>query len=197
MTPLVITNYTFIDDVIPINEVTLLVGLPGSGKTYSLIKFLNANKIVPIHVNLDRSPTGNLKALPYGEEVVTACLVTDEISGLKDRVIIFDHYSRVDEFLDWGEDKKGKDRLAKAFEDLAHNHKCTVIVIAHPEDYVGKDGVFKDNKTLARNCAEYMYIDSIQPRGKTGTTASIVHKLHIRKGRGSGGDRIIDNWMRP
>ena len=47
-----------------------------------------------------------------------------------------------------------------------------------------------------RNAAEYLHLDSILPRGKSGTTADIEYKLTIKKGRGNGGTRIIDNWMR-
>jgi predicted ATP-dependent serine protease len=196
MTKLVIPNYTFIGGIIPKNEVTLLAGLPGTGKTYSLIKFLNSENIIPIHVNLDYSPIGNLRADQYGKELVQACLITKDIEGIENHVIIFDTYQRVSEILDYDDSQKSKEKIAKAFEDLAHNFKCTVIVIGHPEDYVGKDGVFKDNKYLARNCAEYIYMDSILPRGKTGNTEDIGHKTVIKKGRGNGGERIIDNWMR-
>jgi len=197
MTKLIIPNYTFIGGIIPKNEVTLIVGLPGSGKTYTTIKFLNQQNIIPIVANLDYSPINGLLANQYGEELVIAALKEDAIEGIQDKVIIFDTYQRVSEILDVEEDKKSKEKVAKAFENLAHKHQCTVIVICHPEDYVGKDGVFKDNKYLARNCAEYIYIDSILPRGKTGTTEDIMHKTVIKKGRGAGGERVIDNWMRP
>lgn len=196
MTKLIIPNYTFIGGIIPKNEVTLIVGLPGTGKTFTTIKFLNSEKIVPILANLDYSPIDGLLADQYGEELVKACLGEDTIEGIEDRVIIFDTYQRVSETLDIEDSRKAKESLAKKLENLAHKHKCTVIVVCHPEDYVGKDGVFKDNKYLARNCAEYIYFDSIIPRGKTGDTADIVHKTIIKKGRGSGGERIITNWMR-
>ena len=196
MTKLVIPNYTFIGGIIPENEVTLVVGLPGSGKTFTTIKFLNSQNIIPIIANLDYSPIDGLLADQYGDELVEACLRDNAIEGITGKVVIFDTYQRISELLDIDEDKKAKEALAKKLENLAHNHKCTVIVVCHPEDYVGKDGVFKDNKYLARNCAEYIYMDSILPRGANGTTANIAHKTVIKKGRGSGGERIIDNWMR-
>lgn len=196
MTKLVIPNYTFLGGIIPKNEVTLIVGLPGSGKTYTTIKFLNSLNIIPILANLDYSPIGTLLADQYGSELVEACLGHGDIEGIQDRVIIFDTYQRISEILDIEDTRKSKEHLSNMLEKLAHEKQCTVIVICHPEDYVGKDGVFKDNKYLARNCAEYIYIDSIVPRGKTGTTEDIVHKTIIKKGRGSGGERVIDNWMR-
>jgi len=196
MTKLIIPNYTFIGGIIPKNEVTLIVGLPGTGKTYTTIKFLNSEDIIPIVANLDYSPIDGLLANQYGEELVIAALKENNISGLKDKVVIFDTYQRLSEILEIDETRKSKETLAKALEDLAHSHQCTVIIICHPEDYVGKDGVFKDNKYLARNCAEYIYMDSIIPRGKSGETKDITHKTIVKKGRGSGGERVITNWMR-
>lgn len=199
MPTLTIPNYTYLGNLIPVNEVTLLAGLAGTGKSYSLLKFLNLQSIIPIYVNLDATPIGNLLANQYDTLFLDHAFIQRDLTGIQGKVIVLDTYQRLSEYLQYETKLKNTElqqHIANLLEGFAHYYGCTVIVIGHPEDYVGKDGIFKDNPILVRNCAEYLHLDSILPRGKTGTTKDIEYKLTVKKGRGNGGTRIIDEWMR-
>lgn len=193
---LTIPNYIYLNNVIPSKELTLVAGLAGTGKTYTILKFLNLLKITPIHVNLDFSPVTGTVAYTYGDTFLHHSFITDDITGLTDRVVVIDTYQRFKEFLDVYKPTLTNTQICALLENFCKKHQCTLIVLGHPEDYVGKDGIFKDNPVLVRNAAEYIHIDSILPRGKTGSTSDIVYQTTIKKGRGSGGSRIINNWLR-
>jgi len=192
MPKLLLKNYSRIANLIPNTKLTLVTGLPGTGKTYSIIKFLNQEKITPIFLNLDESDIGNLSADMYGEDLIKP-LLNKKITGFEGKVVIFDTYQRIVDMLNLDTKNESTNKqIVTAFEELAE--VCTVIVIAHPEDYVGKDSIFKDNPILIRNCFEHIHFDSILPRGKT--EADIVYRMFIKKGRGIGGTKIITNWLR-
>ena len=199
MPTLTIPSYVYLDNLIPMNEVTLLAGLAGTGKSYSLLKFLNLQRIIPIYVNLDATPIGELLANQYDELFLKHAFIARDLTGVQGKVVVLDTYQRLSEYLQHETGLKNSElqqHIANLLEGFAHYYECTVIVIGHPEDYVGKDGIFKDNPILVRNCAEYLHLDSILPRGKTGSTSDIDYKLTVKKGRGNGGTRIIDNWLR-
>ena len=52
---LVIEPIKRIGEIFPQNKLTLLTGLPGTGKTYSTIKAFNRDGITPIYFNLDET----------------------------------------------------------------------------------------------------------------------------------------------
>lgn len=51
------TAYTRIGNILPKHKLILLTGLAGTGKSYSLLKFLNLHQVSPIVMNLDEDPT--------------------------------------------------------------------------------------------------------------------------------------------
>ena len=65
----VIEPATLIGNLIPSNKLTLLTGLPGTGKSYSVVKFLNKEGIKPIVLNLDNAPFPDLDVFSYDKLV--------------------------------------------------------------------------------------------------------------------------------
>jgi len=188
--------YVRIGGIIPQNKLTLLTGLAGTGKSYTLLKFLNSEGIEPIYFNLDEDSVlqKDFKAI-FPDPCHLVDFLNDRISDLKGHTIVLDTYQRiVDLATSKGNSIAFQESFTNAMLDISKKHPCTIIVIGHPEDYVGKDGIFKDNQSLVRNCHEHIHLDLILPRGKTITKS--VHRTFIKKGRGYNGERIIDNWMR-
>lgn len=199
MPKLTIPNYTYLGNLIPKNKLTLLAGLAGTGKTYSLIKFFNLLNICPLYVNLDYTSIGELSANQYDETLLHHLLIAKDLSGIENSILIIDTYQRFQDYLQSALRLVGdslRQYASDVLEQAAEHYQCTIIVIGRPEYYVGKDGIFKDNPILVRNAAEYLHLDSVLPRGKSGTTTDIEYKLTVKKGRANGGTRIIDNWMR-
>ena len=196
MPKLIVPNYVHIGGIIPKNELTLIAGLAGVGKTYTLVKFLNMNQITPVIVNLDYAPLNKLACLQYGEVFLDHAFIKDDITGLTDRVVIIDTYQRLADYLISKFKKITNSEIVRLLETFVKKNQCTLIIIGHPEDYIGKDGVFKDNPVLVRNAAEYIHIDQMLPRAKNGTTTDIIFQTTIKKGRANGGTRIIQNWLR-
>lgn len=192
-----------IGGLIPENKITLLHGLPGTGKTYSLIKFLNKHNIEPIYFNLDYTSIGSLKTKMFDEEVLKEFLLK-KYDSLNGEVVIIDTYIRMEDVLDKALEgtvhqlpKKEKElRISNYLEKLQSHYNCTFIIIGHPEDYVGRSSVFKDNQTLVRNSYEALYLEKIIPTKKGTTDKDISYILHIQKGRSYTGQRLIENWMR-
>ena len=118
-------------------------------------------------------------------------------TDLQDTVIIIDTYTRLESHFNISRDMDKK-KIVDRMEDIVEHYGCTLIVIAHPEEYVGKDGVFKDNIYLARNCYEFFHLEKqISSTTKQNKTIkSVSYWLYVNKGRGYHGDRIIGNWMR-
>ena len=58
-----ILNYTRIGSIIPKHSLTLVTGLPATGKSFSILKFLNQEQIKPFVFNLDEDPA--LLQFPY------------------------------------------------------------------------------------------------------------------------------------
>ncbi len=185
-----------IGGIIPKNKVTLLTGLPGSGKSFTISKFLNENNIVPLYFNLDPTELGELNTRMYGGEDLLALLnAKNDFTDLKDSVVVIDTYIRMESLLSG---MFTKDGIVALLEEVIERYNITIIVIGHPEDYVGKDSIFKDNPTLVRNCYEHIHIEkknqSSTRKGVTEITQSII--TYITKGRGYTGERAIVNWMR-
>ena len=187
--------YIRIGGIIPKGKLTLVTGLAGTGKSFTILKFLNSQNIKPVYFNLDEdSALTKLDAI-FPDPDHLHDLLHDKITDLKGHVIVIDTYQRVvDLMATSGNDKVFQETFTKTLLDITKQHDCSIIVIGHPEDYVGKDGIFKDNQSLVRNCHEHIHLDLILPRGKTITNS--VHRTFIKKGRGFSGKRIIDDWMR-
>jgi predicted ATP-dependent serine protease len=190
-----LTPYKRIGGLIPENRLTLVTGLPGSGKSFSLLKFLNQEKIKPIYFNLDEDASLLTMDAIFPDPKHLSDFLDSKITDLKGHTIVIDTYQRVvDLIADKGNTKEFQESFTNNLLKISKEEECTIIVIGHPEDYVGKDSIFKDNQSLVRNCHEHIHLDVILPRGKTVTNT--VYRTFIKKGRGITGERIIENWMR-
>lgn len=185
-----------IGGIIPKNQLTLLTGLPGSGKSYTLIKFLNSEKITPIYFNLDYDSTiPNELKIFHADPSWIKELLKKEIKDLKDQVVVIDPYINMmlDVFKS-GNTLENQNIVVKLLIELCHEESCTIVVVGHSEDFVGKDGIFRDNTLLIRKAYEHIHVEVIMPRGKT--VKDILYRTFIKKGRGIGGVKMIENWMR-
>lgn len=183
-----------IGNIIPINKLTLLTALPGSGKSYSLMKFLNLNNVTPVLFNLDNdSNLQQFSAYHFTDTSYVQAIFNDEVLDLKDTVIIFDTYIRLLDALNLKNTEDNQKYVANKLESLTEQYQCTIIVIGHPEDYVGKSSIFKDNPYLVRNAFEHIHIDKILSTKKHSVPE---YRLYVNKGRGICGSRIHEDWLR-
>jgi hypothetical protein len=184
-----------IGGVIPTNKMTLFHGAQGSGKTYSLIAMLNSEGVIPYYIDLDHT-TGIDKLFLYrlNKGLLLSMLAGEEIEGLANKVIIVDSYTRIMEELEI----KGytDQQIADKFETLVTKYKITLVIIGHTRLFASKDGIFSDNPILARNSAEELFLEKVQYKKTKTKPAHIEYILHVYKGRGNGGARVIPMWMR-
>ena len=180
-------EYKFTAELYPKDRVTLLHGMYGSGKSYSVIKSLNMVGIKPLYVNLDA--TGGLSSLDFYNLSYDFLTNHKKIKDIPSNpVLVIDTFTRMSEY--YNDDSK----LVKAIEALSP--KFTVIVIGHTADFVGKDGIFRDSPLLARNSSETLWLEKVEYKKTKDKPQRTEYSLHINKGRGNGGSRIIQNWMR-
>ena len=183
-----------IGGLFPKNKITLLTGLPGTGKSYSTIKFLNKNNIVPIYFNLDHSEIGNLESDMFdNNDLVELMNSENKYTDLENKVIVIDTYSRLESLTE-----KRDRELVDLLESLVETYNFTLIILAHPEDYVGRDSIFKDNTTLVRNCYEHIHLEAkiTSSTKNKETTITVMHIMYVKKGRSYIGDRTVIDWMR-
>jgi len=207
---LVLSPVKRLAEVFPENKVTLVLGLPGSGKTTSVLKALKQDGIKPIWFNYDHSDTvidtSNDVDMFDGEYV--PYFINGEIDDIKNRVIVIDTYERMWEQLEFRNMQKEKEfRLTRVelqhsivtlLEKVSEQNNNTIIVIAHPEEYVGRDGIFKDNPTLARRAYEIL---SFEKRLSTSIKElkagnAETNFMYIKKGRCYTGKTTFIDWMR-
>ena len=113
----------------------------------------------------------------------------DKVEDLPDEpVIVIDTLTRM--IKDFPNDTA----IVEFIEDLTP--KFTVIVVGHTADFVGKDGIFRDCPLLARNSSETLWLDKAEYKATKLRSSYIEYNLHVNKGRGSGGARLIEGWMR-
>lgn len=189
--------YKRIGNIIPEGNVTLAVGLPSTGKSFSTLKFLNENGIEPFVFNMDSDPTlaNTFKYIGMTDEKsVLRAFINDEIEDLDNQVIVIDTYTRLVDALGISNTEPEQKQISDQLESLCKKHNYTIIVIGHTEDYASKSNIFKDNQVIARNCAEYLNFDKNMGTGKN--SQNISYRLVISKGRGIGGTKVIENWMR-
>jgi len=179
---------------IPEAKVTLLTGLPGTGKTISILKHLNKYGIKPIIFNLDE----DAEVLKYKltGSISSAKTFINFINGkytdLDNEVVIIDTYQRVEEILKITKTKHEL-KFTSRLLHLAKKHSITIIIIGHPADYVGRSSIFNDNPSLIRNCYEHLHLDKIEDKRRKPPTLN--YRLYVNKARGTGAF-IIENWMR-
>ena len=191
----IITPIPRIDGILPINRLTLLTALPGSGKSYSLLKFLNLNKITPVIFNLDHDAAlQDFAAYHYTDHDLLKSIMCGQAEDLRGTVLIIDTYVRLLDVLDASENTKAMQvEIAQQLEKLCDLYQCTIVVTGHPEDYVGRSSIFKDNQYLVRCAEEHLHMDKILST-KKGTPPE--YRMYVNKGRGISGTKIIDNWLR-
>ena len=187
-------SYIRIGNIIPQHALTLLTALPGCGKSFTLLKFLNKHGITPLYFNLDEDPS----LLAFESNMTSDIEVLRKVfkghfSDLQDQVIVIDTYQRLQELLDIPYTKEGQEAITKVLMNLCKDIKCTLIVVGHPQDFVGKSSIFTDNPSLVRNCHEHIHIDKILST-KKGVPPRYC--TFINKNRGNGGTAIIEEWMR-
>ena len=184
-----------IGGILPKNRLTLMHGAQGSGKTYSLIKMLNTEGISPVYLDFDHTDgISNLNYTRINSTFFNKMLSKEECVDLKGKVVVLDTYSRVHaDLLTKGLTEKG---IFNVFEELITFYDITFVVIGHTRAFVGKDGIFQDNMHLVRGCSEELFLEkTVYKKNKAGDPR-VTFTLHVCKGRGSGGAKPIDNWMR-
>lgn len=187
-----ITSYSRIGNIIPQNEVTVIIGLPSVGKTHTIIKFLNQENIIPIVINLDESPhDDSLNVISLSG---TQIHNLDKFTDLEGKVIIIDTYQLMMDELGFDNTEAEQKKISRYLIKLAHEKQVTIIIIGHTEDFASKEGIFTSNPYLVRDCAEQIIMQSKQTNKIKDNEVSYCST--IKKGRGIGGTKIIDNWMR-
>ena len=192
-----ILNYTRIGNIIPKHSLTLVTGLPATGKSFTILKFLNQEQIKPFVFNLDEDPA--LLQFPYlgmtSDRNLLKGFLNGEVEDLDNEVIVIDTYSRMIAELGLENTKEEQRQITDTLLNLCRDKGYTILIIGHPEDYIGRSSVFKDNQSLVRDCHEHLHFDKILSTGRT--LDKPLYRFSINKGRGIGGTQIIDNWMRP
>lgn len=196
MKPFQITQYTRIGNIIPKHKLTLLTGLPSTGKSFSLLKFLQSQSIKPFVFNLDEDPS--LIQFPTigmsSDKDLLKGFLEGQVTDLDNEVIVIDTYSRMIAELGLANTKEDQRMITDTLLNLCKTHGYTIIIIGHPEDYVGRSSIFNDNQSLVRDSHEHLHIDKIISSGSKPIPP--LYRFYINKGRGMGGTQIIDNWMR-
>ena len=185
-----------IDNMIPVVGVTLWTGLPATGKSYTLLKFLNMNGVSPLVFNLDGDAAlANFSCSGMTDDPsILKAVINGEAEDLTDSIIVIDTYSRVSALLFPNNTLNDQREFADKLLAAATKYNSGIIVIGHPEDYVGKSSIFKDNQSLIRDCHEHIHIDKIVSTGRK--QEEILYRTFRNKGRGVGGTIEINNWMR-
>ena len=187
-------NVNYIADVFPEKELTLLHGRQGSGKSYSCIKALNECGIKPLYIAVEESSgLDDLDKFYLSPKILNKMMKFEKIN-INDKVIIIDTYSRLHQ----GLMKKFEleEDIPKLLEKMIELYDITIIVIGHTSPFVGKDGIFRDNISLARFAAEELFLEKTEYKATKSRDAYIEYNLHVNKGRGLGGARIIQDWLR-
>ena len=197
MQPFTLRQYARIGNIIPIHSLTLVTGLPATGKSFSIMKFLSQQGIKPFVFNLDEDPA--LLQFPYlgmtSDKEALKAFLEGHIKDVDNEVIIIDTYSRMIAELGIRNTKEEQREITDKLLNLCKTKNYTIIIIGHPEDYVGRSSIFNDNQSLARDSHEHLHFDKIMSSSSKPTPP--IYRFYINKGRGIGGTQIIDNWMRP
>ncbi len=190
-----ISTMNYIADYFPEHALTLLHGKQGSGKSYSTLKAFNDIGIEPLFIAVeDTTGLGDLKKHYLSESLLTNMINEKSIKGLDNKVVIIDTYSRLHEQLH--NDGYSDLEILQLFESMIERYNITLIVIGHTRNFVGKDGIFDDNTMLARGVAEELFIEKTVYKATSKILARVEYNLHVVKGRGTGGTKIVPNWMR-
>ena len=196
MTTFSVTSFVRIGNIIPQNKLTLFTGLPSVGKSYTLFKFLNMNKVEPIWFNLDEDPALLQFAFKgmTADKILLEAFFNGGIEDFNNDCIVIDTYSRMLAELKLDFSLKTQRLITDRLLNLVKKYNSTIIVLGHPQDYVGKSSIFADNQSLVRDCHEHIHIDKLLSSGKK--LEDPLYRFYLNKARGIGGTKIIDNWLR-
>jgi len=187
--------------IYPKNQLTLIHGIQGSGKSYSCIKSLNEVGIAPIYIAVEESyGLAALDKYITSKHLLFKMIAGERIDGLEGSVVVIDTYTRMHTTLiDMG---YTDETILYLLEEIINRYSITLIVIGHTRNFASRGGIFEDNQFLPRGCSEELFLEKNEHNAKKATKSSpavkpsVTYSLHVNKGRGSGGARIIPDWCR-
>lgn len=190
-----IIPYSRIGGIIPEGMFTLVTGLPATGKSFTLLKFLNYHGVTPYLFNLDYDPTLlNFKLLgSTADPKLLKAFLDGEVDDLDNKVIIIDTYTRMVSDLGLTNTDIEQRNIDSSILELCRKKGYTIIVIGHVAHYATKSNIFTDNPYMVRDCHEQIHLDRIEATTKN----PLYYRTTIVKNRGGSiKEPIIENWMR-
>jgi len=200
-------KYELLGNLIPKGKITLLHGASGSGKTYSLLKFLNSNYIEPYFIDFDDNTIykDKFKFIHIdGYKLVNHLFNKESINDLsnilRNKVVVIDTYALANNAIRAKKEEYnidinyGVDNLCKTLQSF----EVTVIILAHTKYYAGKQQEPDCSFVFANHVACRLHlvnIEKIDSRTKDKQIKRTSY-LEIEKLRGYDGERIIKDWMR-
>lgn len=182
----------------PKGKLVLLHGKQGSGKSYSCLKSLNEDAIVPVYIDLEESGGLNkLNKVQTNGRLLVDMWKLEEVGSIEGKVVIVDTYTRLKGMLESADSVDSSDKgIVDKLEQICKYYKITLIMIGHTRNFVGKEGIFDDNKILPRNASEELFLEKASYKATKKDKAHNRYTLHVCKGRGNGGAKMIEDWMR-
>lgn len=190
-----IIPYSRIGGIIPKGMFTLVTGLPATGKSYTLLKFLNQQNIKPFLFNLDYDPTlqtFDLLGSTADPDTLNAFL-NGEVDDLDNEVIILDTYTRMISDLGLENTEQNQRDLDNKILNLCKTKGYTIIVVGHTAHYATRSNIFIDNPFMVRDCHEQLHFERIEEN----TKKPLHYKMTVVKNRGNTvQEQTIENWLR-
>ena len=165
-----------IGELIPVGKTTLLHGRSGSGKTMSIIKYLNENEVTPYFIDFDSNDEyasmdivhiDGYKLVDYTSDDTKKAL----IDSLTDGVVIIDTYALASKIFD-----------VELFIDELNGYGITVIIIAHTVYYSGKPAEPACEVVFSNHVACRLHLHNEVKKTKTDVYLE-VEKLRGKIGR--------------
>ncbi len=207
---LVVREYERIGRFFPKAGITLVKGLPGTGKTSSVLNELILDGIRPIWFNLDESPAklqgedlSRYAECFSGGSLLKLLVNLENIDGSIDgSVIVIDTHERMSDII--GKANNIRKRHYESCKELspvyvlrflAKKHGCTVVIIGHTEHHVGSSEIFVD-KTLERRADEVIYLEvKKRTEKKDGVRHLVIERsTYLIKRRGTDLGPIITDF---
>ena len=183
----------------PERRLTLVHGLQGSGKTYGVVKSLTNAGVKPIYVALEGIDGIEKMDCDFVDKGFLDVLYDHRGSyaGLEGRVVIIDTYTMLHETRIAENNDGSEAAIASRLKKMCELHGITLIVIGHTAQNAGISNTFADNRYLPRNASEELFLNRIVvAKTKRVDGQAFEYELNVIKGRGTGGSRVINNWMR-
>ena len=208
-----VREYERIGRFFPKAGITLVKGLPGTGKTSSVLNELILDGFRPVWFNLDESPAklhgkdlSQYAECFSGGSLRKLLVNLENIDGsINGSVIVIDTYERMSELISEANNVRKRHcesckELSPAYvlRFLSKKHGCTVIIIGHTEHHVGSSEIFVD-KTLERRADEVIYLE-VKKRieKKDGVRLHVIERsAYLIKRRGTEMGTIITDFGTP